>query len=79
MGLKVVTPGAGEAAGVGRDRSGQSRTGIHSSMLATSPCYCGVGRQAGPRYVCITCAGFARFGMQIEQRAPHRYQERRSA
>ena len=61
------------AEGFGRETSN------HLSMLGTAACRCGPGRAAGPRYMCVVCAAFARIGKRIEARTPHRYTEQRSA
>lgn len=73
--LEVVPQAGGTAQGAGG--SGLGRTGDYSTMLATAACHCGPGRTAGPRYICLTCAGFARIAQRIEARAPHLHQEQR--
>lgn len=75
--LVVVPRAGGTAQGAGGNIGRQ--TSSHLSMLGTAPCHCGPGRAAGPRYTCLTCAGFARIGRLIHEREPHRYTEQRSA
>lgn len=74
----VVVPRAGGTA-QGAEGRVLTGTGGYSTMLGTSACYCGPGRTGGPRYVCLTCAGFARIGRRIEARAPHLHTEARRA
>lgn len=80
--LEVVPRAARTAQGAGGNK-GLSRTGGYSTMpgtnLSSAACFCGPLRSAGPRYTCMTCLGFARIGRRIEERAPHRYAERRAA
>lgn len=74
--LQVVPQAARTARGA-EGGMGLSRTGSNLSMLHTGACFCGAGRRASSRYVCITCARFARYAHEIEERAPHRYTEQR--
>lgn len=74
----VVVPQAGGTAQGAVGNIGR-QTSNHLSMLGTSACYCGPGRTGGPRYVCLTCAGFARIGRRIEARAPYLHTEARRA
>lgn len=74
--LEVVPQAARTAQGA--DGGNGWTTSGYSTMFATSDaCFCGPGRTAGQRYTCTTCARFARYGRQIEERAPHLHQERR--
>lgn len=57
----------------------RSQSSAKSTPGAIPPCFCGPGRQAGPNYVCITCARFFGIGRKIAARAPHLYAEWRSA
>lgn len=75
--LQMVPQAGGTAHGAGD--KGPSRTDKCCNMLGTSACYCGPGRTGGSRYICLTCAGFARIGRCIHEREPHRYTEQRSA
>ena len=67
------------AAAQGAEGKVLTRTGINGAMLATAACRCGPGRVAGARYVCLTCAAFARIGKRIETRAPLLHSEVRHA
>ena len=51
-----------------------------STTLDSAPCYCGPGRQAGPLYVCVTCARFTRYWREVQARmAGERHQPSRWA
>lgn len=73
--MMVVPQAGGTAQGAGG--SGLGRTGEYSTTLGTAACHCGPGREAGPRFTCLACAGFARIAQRIEARAPHLHQEQR--
>lgn len=73
--LEMVPQAARTAQGAGGN--GLGRTKGYSTTLGTAACHCGPGRDASPRYICLTCAGFARIAQRIEARATHLRQEPR--
>lgn len=72
--LQVVPQAARTARGA-EGGMGLSRTGSNFNMLSTGACYCGAGRRSSPAYTCVTCAAFARYARQLEEREPHRHTE----
>lgn len=76
--LQMVPRAVAAAGGTSKQHNGQA-TKFNSTMLGTAACFCGPSRAAGPRYVCVTCASFARIGRRIDERASHLYAERRAA
>ncbi len=39
-----------------------------STTLDSAACYCGAGREAGPRFVCVTCARLSRYWREVQGR-----------
>ena len=57
----------------------RSQSSAKSPPGADRSCRCGPGRQAGPNYICVTCARFVGIGKKIAARSPYLYAEQRVA
>lgn len=68
-----MRPPKGKAPTVVQTASAQIRGNVRrgqrkSTTLGSAPCYCGPGREAGPRYVCVTCARFQAYWREVQTR-----------
>lgn len=70
--LRLVHRADGQSAGdYGASQSRQVNSNILGAADAMG-CRCGPGRVASPRYTCVSCARFALYGRQLEERNAYR-------